>query len=101
FLAGFAAGCEAPWASVAAWQEVVGSFLDLGFDEFVFPEPALEDWPVFESVVSRVIPDLRSSRTLSHLPTLPGFGPALYEIIAGRYERRPTLLTSTKSLTRW
>jgi hypothetical protein len=65
FLAGFAAGCDAPWASLAAWQEVVGRFLDLGFDEFVFPEPDLEDWPVFESVVSRVIPDLRSRRTLS------------------------------------
>src|SRR5207249_2075953 len=52
FLAGFAAGCDAPWASLGAWQEIVGQFLDLGFDEFVFPEPAPEDWPVFESVVS-------------------------------------------------
>ena len=38
---------------------------------------------------------------LGYLPTLPGFGPALYELIAGRYERRPTLLTSNKSLTEW
>jgi hypothetical protein len=30
---------------------------------------------------------------LGYLPTLPGFGPALYELIAGRYERRPTLIT--------
>jgi hypothetical protein len=35
------------------------------------------------------------------LPTLPGFGPALYELIAGRYERRHTLITSNKSLTEW
>jgi DNA replication protein DnaC len=28
---------------------------------------------------------------LGYLPTLPGFGPALYELIAGRFERRPTL----------
>ena len=33
--------------------------------------------------------------------TLPGFGPALYELIAGRYEHRPTLITSNKSLTEW
>jgi alkanesulfonate monooxygenase SsuD/methylene tetrahydromethanopterin reductase-like flavin-dependent oxidoreductase (luciferase family) len=65
FLAGFAAGCEAPWASLGAWQEIVGQFLELGFDEFVFPEPDLEDWPVFESVVGGVIPDLRQSRTAS------------------------------------
>jgi DNA replication protein DnaC len=38
---------------------------------------------------------------LGYLPTLPGFGPALYELIAGRYEKRPTLLTSNKSLTEW
>lgn len=38
---------------------------------------------------------------LGYLPTLPGFGPALYELIAGRYERRPTLITSNKSLTEW
>jgi len=38
---------------------------------------------------------------LGYLPTSPGFGPALYELIAGRYERRPTLITSNKSLTDW
>ena len=38
---------------------------------------------------------------LGYLPTSPAFGPALYELIAGRYERRPTLLTSNKSLTEW
>lgn len=38
---------------------------------------------------------------LGYLPTEPGFGPALYELIAGRYERRPVLLTSNKSLTEW
>jgi len=36
---------------------------------------------------------------LGYLPTSPGFGPALYELIAGRYERRPTMITSNKSLT--
>ena len=38
---------------------------------------------------------------LGYLPMEPGFGPALYEVIAGRYERRPTILTSNKSLTEW
>ncbi len=38
---------------------------------------------------------------LGYLPTLPGFGPALYELIAGRYEQRPTVITSNKSLTEW
>lgn len=38
---------------------------------------------------------------LGYLPTAPDFGPALYEVIAGRYERRPTIITSNKSLTDW
>jgi DNA replication protein DnaC len=38
---------------------------------------------------------------LGYLPTEPAFGPALYELVAGRYTRRPTLITSNKSLTEW
>jgi DNA replication protein DnaC len=38
---------------------------------------------------------------LGYLPTEPAFGPALYELIAGRYERKPTIITSNKSLTEW
>jgi len=38
---------------------------------------------------------------LGYLPTESAFGPAIYEIIAGRYERRPTIITSNKSLTEW
>jgi len=38
---------------------------------------------------------------LGYLPTSPAFGPALYEVIAGRYERRPTIVTSNKSLSEW
>jgi DNA replication protein DnaC len=38
---------------------------------------------------------------LGYLPAEPSFGPALYELIAGRAGRRPTLLTSNKSLTDW
>ncbi len=38
---------------------------------------------------------------LGYLPMEPLFGPAIYELIAGRYERRPTIITSNKSLTEW
>lgn len=38
---------------------------------------------------------------LGYLPATPGFGPVLYEIIASRYERRPVIITSNKSLTEW
>lgn len=38
---------------------------------------------------------------LGYIPSESGFGPALYEIIASRYERKPTIITSNKSLTDW
>lgn len=38
---------------------------------------------------------------LGYLPTNSAFGPALYEIIAGRYSCRPTIITSNKSLSDW
>ena len=38
---------------------------------------------------------------LGYLPLEPSFGPALYELVAGRYERRPIIITSNKSLTDW
>jgi DNA replication protein DnaC len=38
---------------------------------------------------------------LGYLPPVPGFGPLLYEIVAGRYERKPIIITSNKSLTEW
>jgi DNA replication protein DnaC len=36
---------------------------------------------------------------LGYLPATAAFGPILYEIIAGRYEARPIIITSNKSLT--
>jgi DNA replication protein DnaC len=38
---------------------------------------------------------------LGYLPTPPACGPARYEVIAGRYERRPPIITSNKSLSEW
>ncbi|MBI3976809.1 MAG: ATP-binding protein [Chloroflexi bacterium] len=35
---------------------------------------------------------------LGYLPTEPAFGPAWYELVAGRYEQRPTSITSNKAL---
>jgi DNA replication protein DnaC len=45
--------------------------------------------------------DLLILDELGYLPTESSFGPALYELIASRYERRPTIITSNKSLTDW
>ena len=36
---------------------------------------------------------------LGYLPTEASFGPTLYEVIAGRYERRPTIFTNNNSVT--
>lgn len=38
---------------------------------------------------------------LGSLPTDGTVGPALYEIIAGRYSCRPTIITSNNSLSEW
>lgn len=38
---------------------------------------------------------------LGYLPLEPAFGPALYQIVADRYERHATIITSNKSLTEW
>src|SRR5450759_1679725 len=38
---------------------------------------------------------------LMTLPATSDFGPVLYAIVAGRYERRPMIITSNKSLTEW
>ena len=38
---------------------------------------------------------------LGYLPANSEFGPALYEIVANRYERRPVIVTSNKALTEW
>jgi DNA replication protein DnaC len=45
--------------------------------------------------------DVRVLDELGYLPTEPAFGPAFSELIAGRYEQRPTIITSNKALTEW
>ena len=43
--------------------------------------------------------DLLVRDELGYLPTEASFGPALSEVIAGRSQRRPTILTANQSLT--
>lgn len=38
---------------------------------------------------------------LGYLPTDPRLGPVLYELIASRYEHKPTIITTNKSLSEW
>jgi DNA replication protein DnaC len=45
--------------------------------------------------------DLLILDELGYLPLAPQVGPALYELIAGRYERGATVVTSNKSLATW
>lgn len=51
FLAGFGAAPENLWASVDAFHDFVGRYGEIGFTEFVCPEPSAEETAVFERVV--------------------------------------------------
>ncbi len=45
--------------------------------------------------------DLLILDEFGYLPADPDIGPILYEVIATRYEKKATILTSNKSLTEW
>ena len=45
--------------------------------------------------------DLLILDELGYLPADPDLGPILYEVIATRYEKKATIITSNKSLTEW
>ena len=45
--------------------------------------------------------ELHITGRLGDLPADPDIGPVLYEVIATRYEKKATLITSNKSLTEW
>ena len=45
--------------------------------------------------------DLLILDEFGYLPADPAVGPLLYEIVAGRYERKATIVTSNKSLAEW
>ena len=61
---------------------------------------------VEQSQKQRILKPLLSCDVLildefGYLPTEPEVGPLLYELVAGRYEKKATIVTSNKSLGEW
>jgi len=50
-----------PWASVDAFQEVVGRYREVGIDEFILDHPKDEQLGVLEKVAADVLPKLRQA----------------------------------------
>ena len=50
-----------PWASVDAFQEVVGRYREVGIDEFILDHPKDEQLGVIEKVAADVLPKLRQA----------------------------------------
>jgi len=50
-----------PWASVDAFQEVVGRYREIGIDEFILDHPKDEQLGVLEKVAADVLPKLRQA----------------------------------------
>jgi F420-dependent oxidoreductase-like protein len=51
-----------PWASPAAFEEVVGIYRAIGINEFIIDQPDAARFPIVERVATDVIPKLRSAR---------------------------------------
>jgi alkanesulfonate monooxygenase SsuD/methylene tetrahydromethanopterin reductase-like flavin-dependent oxidoreductase (luciferase family) len=51
FLFGYSPAEDKPWRSVEAFREYVDAITELGFSEFVFPEPSGAESATFEQVV--------------------------------------------------
>ena len=49
-----------PWSSVAAFEDMVGIYRDVGVDEFLIDAPGPEQFDVVEKVASELLPRLRS-----------------------------------------
>lgn len=45
-----------PWGSRGEFESIVEKFASLGFGEFIFPSPSVDQLAVFDEVVSEVIP---------------------------------------------
>ncbi|HET7037408.1 MAG TPA: LLM class flavin-dependent oxidoreductase [Thermomicrobiaceae bacterium] len=50
-----------PWASVEAFQEVIGRYREAGINEFIIDQPPDAKWPVLERVAAEVIPAMRAA----------------------------------------
>lgn len=48
-----------PWASVGAFEEVIGRYREVGVDEFIIDQPPVEQFPIVERVAADVLPKLR------------------------------------------
>jgi hypothetical protein len=60
-VAGFSTATDSSWVSIDAWHDLVGRFRELGFDEFIFPEPEPREMAVFEHVVATEMSRYRSA----------------------------------------
>lgn len=49
-----------PWASVEAFRDVVGRYMEAGVNEFILDQPPAAQFPVVERVVTEVLPGLRA-----------------------------------------
>jgi F420-dependent oxidoreductase-like protein len=49
-----------PWASVEAFQEVIGRYREVGVNEFIIDQPPPEQFGVVERVAAEVLPKLRA-----------------------------------------
>jgi len=52
-------GLPDPWESVAAFEDVVGRYREIGIEEFIIDQPRPEQFPVLEKIATDVIPRLR------------------------------------------
>jgi alkanesulfonate monooxygenase SsuD/methylene tetrahydromethanopterin reductase-like flavin-dependent oxidoreductase (luciferase family) len=52
-------GLPDPWASVGAFEDVVGRYAEVGIGEFIMDQPEPAQFPVLEKVASDLIPKLR------------------------------------------
>lgn len=49
-----------PWSGVGAFEEIVGRYVEAGFDQFILDHPRDDQLDVIERVASEVLPRLRS-----------------------------------------
>lgn len=52
-------GLPDSWESIAAFEEVVGRYQEVGIDEVILDQPRPEQFAVLEQVATEVIPRLR------------------------------------------
>jgi hypothetical protein len=48
-------GLPDPWASVGAFEDVIGRYAEVGINEFIMDQPAPEQFPILEKVAADII----------------------------------------------